>query len=264
MTNDTINASTTLTNDQSIDAIDRALAAAQARKAAKEAGVSAPMKVLNNELNQAVEPKTSKPKATDEDKVARLAQREAERNERKAARDAARAAKTAERENNKKPAHMSKVEKAAEKLAELSEMAKLIFNDATTNLSAADLTTLAAHIQHFNRVKATQRAAETEVKVGVVVEIVSGDPRYIGKTGVVVKAQRIRCYVNIPGGNNRPVPGTDAEGVYFFTSDCVALPSQPTVENVDPIAEEVGDQTQGEVTDQLDAPETEEPVAISA
>jgi hypothetical protein len=165
-----------------------------------------------------------------------LAQRETERNERKAVRDTARAAKIAEREANKQPAHMRKVEKAAEKLGDLSESAQLLFNEATTNLPAAEVATLALHLQHFNRVQATQRALGSEIKAGDTVEIVSGDPRYLGKTGTVVKAQRIRCYVNIPGANNRPVPGTDGEGVYFFTSDVTAVEAPAEESTTDEVA----------------------------
>ena len=212
--------------DQDVSAIDKALAAAKARKDAK-AGLTgtapATAKAPKEPKAAAAPAEPKRPKVTEEEKAARLAQRETERTARKAVRDEARAAKLAERAAAKQPAHMRKVEKAAEKLGGLSDAAQLIFNDATTNLPAADLATLALHIAHFNRVKATERALSTEIKAGLTVEVVSGDPRFIGKTGTVVKAQRIRCYVNIEGANNRPVPGTDETGIYFFTSDVVAV-----------------------------------------
>ena len=69
---------------------------------------------------------------------------------------------------------------------------------------------LALHLQHFNRVKATERALGQRVVQGTSVRIVAGDPRFIGLSGTVVKAQRIRCYVEVPG-IKKPV--------YLFTSD---------------------------------------------
>jgi hypothetical protein len=52
--------------------------------------------------------------------------------------------------------------------------------------------------------------ASNKVEAGNTVTIISGDARYVGKTGTVSKAQRIRCYVEIPGVS---------KPVYLFTSD---------------------------------------------
>lgn len=206
--------------DQDVTAIDKALAAAKARKDAKANNGQAAPKAAK-EPKAAAEPREPKrPRISEEEKAARQAQRDQERAARKEAREQARAEKLAARIANKQPAHMRKVMKAAEKLSPLGQAAMLLFNEATTNLTAAELTVLADHIQHFNRVQATERAlSQVKVDLGQTVTIVGGNARYVGKTGTVVKAQRIRCYVNIPGANNRPVPGTDATGIYFFTSD---------------------------------------------
>lgn len=131
---------------------------------------------------------------------------------------------------------MRKVQKAAEKMSPLGPSAELLFNEATTNLSAAEIAILGQHLQHFNRVKATERALEQKIVEGASVSIVSGDPRFVGKTGTVVKAQRIRCYVNIEGANNRPVPGTDANGIYFFTSDVTPVEIEAEIEQPEPEA----------------------------
>lgn len=201
------------TTDQNISAIDKALAAAAARKASKKAGEGTPA--------ASTTPKTPKAKMTDEEKAAKVAARDAERAERKAVRDAARAEKQATAAANRKPAHMKKVEKAGERLSDLTEAAQLIFNEATANLTAADLANLATHIQYFNRVKATERALSQKLEVGQTVNIVSGDPRFIGKSGTLAKVQRIRCYVDVEG-LNKPV--------YLFTSD-VALAETAEVED---------------------------------
>jgi hypothetical protein len=208
--------------DQSVSAIDKALAAVKARKEAKAGTASA------SGEKPAKAPKTPKapsepkrPRLTDEEKAARLTQRETERAERKATRDAARAAKQADRAANRAPAHMKKVAKAAEKLGSLNDAAQLIFGDATSNLAASQVAILALHLQHFNRVKATERALNQAIEAGQTVTIIGGDPRFIGKTGTVSKAQRIRCYVTLEGV---------AKPVYLFTSDVQVNAATPAVE----------------------------------
>lgn len=196
-------------SDQNVSEIDKALAAAKARKAAKNSngeGSSA----ANGTDETASTAAAKKPRLTDEEKAAREAEREKERAERKAQREAERAERLAKRAADRQPAHMKKVLKAAEKLGTLGQAAELLFNEATHNLSASELAVLALHIQHFNRVKATERALNQKIEVGQTVSIVGGDPRFIGKTGTVTKAQRIRCYVQVEG-MNKPV--------YLFTSD---------------------------------------------
>ena len=190
------------TNTQALDtklsAIDKALAAAKARKAMKE-GTS----------TDTVEIATSVPrqKQTSEQKAAKLAERAQRQAQLKADREARRAAKASQ---PKGPAHMKKIDRAASKLPSLNGQAQLLFNEATTNFSAEQLTALALHLQHFNRVKATERALGQKIEAGQAVRIIGGDPRFVGMTGTVTKAQRIRCYVSVPGFKR------DA---YCFTSD---------------------------------------------
>jgi hypothetical protein len=200
--------------NSNISKIDLALAAAAARKAAKAKGED-PSKAVPRPAKapKADKPASDKPKRvakTDAEKAAEKTQRESERADRKAKRDAERAVKNAEKAANKQPAHLSKVTKAGEKLPALSETANELFADATANLSAAEISSLAAHLQYFNRVEATKRALTAKVEEDMVVEIIGGDPRYIGLTGVVAKAQRIRCYVTVPGFE---------KDLYLFTSD---------------------------------------------
>lgn len=185
-----------------LSAIDKALAAAQARKAAKE-GTSSPAADSSPGMKQ---PKMKLDEAT---KIAMKAAREAERALRKQQRDAAREEKRSARTSSK-PAHMKKVERAASKLPEMNEQLQLLFNEATTNFSAAQITALALHLQHFNRVKATERAVSQKVELGQTVRIVGGDPKFIGMTGTVSLARRIRCFVDVPGFK---------KPAYCFTSD---------------------------------------------
>lgn len=151
-----------------------------------------------------------------EERAAREEARLREREEKKAAREAVRAAKRAERDASRKPAHMAKVEKAASKLPGLSDDAQALFNSATVSLTAEQVTALASHLNHFNRVKATHRALSQKLAVGDTVRLIGGDPRFVGQTGEIVKAQRIRCYVQVASAK---------KPIYCFTSDAELVKS---------------------------------------
>ncbi len=197
---------TNITHDLNtkLSAIDKALAAAKARKAAS---ASTPTEASGDQP-------VVKIKKSDADK----AQRNADREARKAQRDAERAArKLAKASQPKGPAHMKKLDRAAGKLPSLNDQMQLTFNEVTTNFSAEQVTALALHLQHFNRVKATERALGQKVEAGMTVRIIGGDPRFIGMTGTVNKAQRIRCYVDVPDVR---------KPVYLFTSDVEVVVSQ--------------------------------------
>jgi len=203
--------SDTQNDPTSTSEIDKAINAAKARKAARgEKVISA-----DGTPKAAKAPRAPRaPKATDEAKLALKAAKAATAAAKRAARQAKKAAAAP-----KATAHMKKVEKAAERLGTLSDAASLIFNEATASLSALELGILAGHLQHFNRVKATSRAAATRPSVGQTVTIVSGDPRYVGRTGTVTKSQRIRMYVQLDGVK---------KPVYLFTSDAVLANDEAT------------------------------------
>jgi len=177
-----------------LSAIDKALTAAKARKAAKE---SSP------------ESKQSDVKVTKSasEKAEKIATREAKRVQMEKKHEERRAAKTAE---TKGLAHMKKIDRAASRLPGLSDPVQLLFNEATTNFSAEQIAAISLHLQHFNRVKATERALGQKVQVGQTVKIIAGNPKFIGMTGTVSKSQRIRCYVTVLGVKR---------DVYCFTSD---------------------------------------------
>jgi hypothetical protein len=219
------------TNDTNIDtklsAIDKALAAAKARKAAKQTSESA-----TAEPPPQKEPKAKKTVNTDFAKQQKKEALAAARLAAKAVRDAERQKRREEKVEasaSKKPVHMKKIETAAAKLPAItaSEAARL-YEEITTNFSQDQVAALALHLQHFVRAKATERALGQRVMAGSKVRVVAGDARFVGKFGTVDRAQRIRCYVNIPG-IKRPV--------YLFTSDVEVLQIQePAVSNDSPIA----------------------------
>lgn len=188
-----------------LSAIDRALAAAKARKEAKDPGADAAPKATPSKPKAQMQESIDKTAA----KLAKDAAREARQAQIKVDREARRAAKAAEK-NTGKPAHMKKIDRAASKLPTLNDQMQLTFNEVTTNYSAEQITALALHLQHFNRVKATERALSQKVEAGASIRIIGGDPKYIGMMGTVAKAQRIRCFVDVPGFK---------KPVYLFTSD---------------------------------------------
>lgn len=221
-----------------LSAIERALAAAKARKAAKGVDASEPTPQAPKAKPQKAAAKAAKDAAAAElteiakanktaeraaAKAAKLAQLAADREARKTAREAAKAEKAAARQaaaSAKVPAHMKKVARAAEKLPALRETSQQLFGEITANLSADQIAALALHLQHHNRVAATQRAAGMKLENGDAVRIVGGDPKFLGMTGTVDRAQRIRCYVAVPG-IKKPV--------YLFTSDVEKLEASAAV-----------------------------------
>lgn len=186
-----------------LSAIDKALAAAKARKAAKEGSIEVPNL-----------PEVSI-KKDDLTKAQKVAEREAKRLEAARLREERRAQRAAEKAA-KSPAHMKKLNRAASKLPSLGETAQSLFNEITTNYSREQITAIAMHLQHFNRAKATERALGQKLTSGLEVRIIGGDPKYIGQTGTISKAQRIRCYVTVPGFKR---------DVYLFTSDVEVVAS---------------------------------------
>lgn len=205
-----------------LSAIDRALAAAKSRRAQKEAGGEA--EVTENSASSVAAPEAAaKPVLTDEQRAEKKLKREAEKHVKMVALEAQRTARKADKAEKRatkvrvsadgRPVHMKKIATAAAKLPQLNSDAQLAFNDLTTNFSGGQLTALALHLAHHNRIVSTQRAATINLKVGRTVSIVGGDHRFIGKIGVISKVQRIRCYVTIPG-MEKPY--------YCFTSDVTA------------------------------------------
>lgn len=212
---------TTTESTTKLSAIDKALAAAKARAAAKAIadGDAPPAKVKTEKAEKPTKVKvTTQPDAAKQQKKEALGlARAAAKEKRDAEREVRRAAKAAEA-GNKKNAHMKKVEKAGSKLPPLNGPAQEHFNELTTNFSRAQLAALALHLQHFNRVKATEMAAGRSYKQGQSVRIVGGDPKFIGLEGTIDSARPLRCFVNVPGVR---------KPVYLFTSDIEPVAAEP-------------------------------------
>ena len=234
------------------NAIDKAIAAAKARAEAKRAAIA--------EGKTSDEPKSPVVKAA---KVAKApvdkAAREAERLAAKQIRDAARvekkalkATEKALKDQDRAPAHMSKVEKAGASLPQMDDTTLSAYDLVRTgDLTEGQLAILVAHLGHYNRVRATIRSATcTKLEVGQTVEIVASDrdPRIIGKKGVVSQVRKIRVMVSVPGLKKDAylfvadvAPYTAVEEAPITESPANILdevPAEATIETVEPEATE--------------------------
>lgn len=121
------------------------------------------------------------------------------------------------------PKHMAKLNTAKGKLLPLTGDSQKYFDQLVSNLPTESIETLSGHLSFHVREQRTKNAVNSTVKVGQPVKVTGGeDKRYVGQVGTVVKAQRIRCYVEVAG-----------KQLYLFTSDVepLAATSASEVEN---------------------------------
>lgn len=202
-----------------LSAIDRAIGAAKARKAAKEAAG------LEPEVTVAPKTKTPRIKVIDPARAAaradkdaadletrrmKFAQLDATRLERRAAREVKSLARAMAR-GVVIPAHLKKVERAKAKLPQLNEMMQKLVNNIVSSCSLQQIDAMAMHMQLHARAEKTRLAATTgALPIGAAVTIFGGDPRYIGKVGTVVTSQKLRATVAVDGVK---------KSVYIYTSE---------------------------------------------
>lgn len=211
-----------------LSAIDRALAAAKARKAAKEAAGLEPevtvapkakkdpaAKASKIKVEKVVDPALAEARASKV--VARAAARAANRAQFEAARverRAARAAKSLDRAAARAvviPAHLKKVERAKAKLPQLNEKMQALVDNIVSSFSLHQLDAMAMHMQLHARAEKTLLASKGgALPIGASVTIFGGDPRYIGKVGTVVTSQKLRATVAVEGAK---------KPVYIYTSE---------------------------------------------
>lgn len=219
-----------------ITEIDRAIARARARKAAKEAGEGSTGEVTGSVSPVTGRVRLNKDTALAAQKAAAKKLKEEERAAKKAERDAARALKKAEREAKKasrSAPHMTKVERAAVVLPVLTFEEQEVVSGVLGKFDLAALNNIVAHLSYRARFLATERATVSDVKLNDVVRIVSGNTKHVGAVGVVTKVNRIRCYVAIEAAN---------KPVYLFTSDVEVLQRG---EDIEPAATETTDAKEG-------------------
>jgi len=216
----------TNTTGNKTSAIERALAAAKARKAAKASEDTGDLEMEATEESPSPKTKVKAAKPTDEEKAAKKAARDAERAQRAAAKEAAEAAKAeakaakeaekaaakAAKEAAKKgPSHMKKVEKARAKLPALPSAMATLFDDITSNHAAGSIEVFAQHLLVQARALRTLRATESsQLPLGATVRITGGEPKFVGMTGKVVHSHKLRAKVEVEGLKNP---------VYIYTGE---------------------------------------------
>ena len=204
-----------------ISAIDKALAAARARKASKSESPAGDAPAAEAPATRSEHPKaaeTRRTAASDDLENIKASKRAAAKLLRDVERQQRREARSS---TQKGPTHMKKVARAGEKLPDLSAAGRTHLNELTTNLGRVDLAALALHIQHFNRVKATEMSVGRRFKNGTKVRIVAGDLMHLGKIGTVESGRPLRCFVSVPG-SKKPV--------YVFTSELEAVEDEPAAQ----------------------------------
>lgn len=113
----------------------------------------------------------------------------------------------------------SRLSSIEDRLPKLSLDAQTIFDMAKEQLQRGDIEVLTAHLSAHTRRLAVQSASSTvDLKLGQRVTVKSGNPRAIGKTGVLSKLQRVRCFVTLDNG----------EELYLYTSDVAPTVEVPT------------------------------------
>jgi len=142
----------------------------------------------------------------------------------KAERKAAREVKRAEKEANRPPKHSAKVATARNRLPKLDNDLVKTFDSLVGELTNVQLETLSSHLALTARERRTTSAVGKTVKQGQVVRIVDGDAGFVGQIGTVTKANRIRCYVEVPGAENP---------LYLFTSDVESVENDVEIEDAD-------------------------------
>ena len=233
-----------------LTAIERALAAAKARKATKEAAglleehVVPGVKSSNTAqfprapraeriAKPAKEPKEKKEKIVDPvsaaAKAARVEAREnrravktmkdaedrAAKDARAAARHVLRVSKKESAMTDKQPAHMKKVDRVRSKLNHLSSDAEQLFSEIIAGFGVTAIEDIAEHLMVHARAYKTQHAlTQTQLRLGTTVKITGGDRRYLGMTGTVIHSQKLRAKVNVVGVS---------KPVYIYTGEAVEV-----------------------------------------
>jgi hypothetical protein len=157
----------------------------------------------NDDVASSTEKTEKKSKLTDAEKAERKSVREAKRAEKEAARP---------------PKHSAKVATARNRLPKLDDGLTGTFDRLVGELTNVQLETLSSHLALTARERRTSAAISKTVKQGQVVRIVDGDAGYVGQVGTVVKANRIRCYVEV-----------DGNPLYLFTSDVESVENDTVV-----------------------------------
>lgn len=160
----------------------------------------------------------TKSKLTEEQKIEKTANKAAEKAEKARVREEKRAAKAAATPGK----HTAKLMRVKGQLPKLSLPEQKFYDDVVAGCTPDELERIASHLSYHVREEQTKRAVAAVVEVGQTVRIRSGNQRYTGLLGTVSRANRIRCYVNIPNVD---------KDIYLFTSDVESVDQEFISEN---------------------------------
>lgn len=153
---------------------------------------------------------------------------------RKTERDAESAKRAEARKNKKDEVARKRAERDAQRLEKSEQKTKKAQNlspaaaaalESVKGLSLSELTALHAALGRLSKERSVAEAGTITDKpeAGDTVEVISGD--YAGKTGVVTKAQRVRCFVKLDGVTT--VSGGAKEAYLYLSQVKVTTPSKP-------------------------------------
>jgi hypothetical protein len=195
--------------EQAIQAKLNRVGASQSPEEITAAAVAAASEIVSTNVDVVEETTTKRKRRSVEERAAAklvLDQARAERQTRKEAKLAL----------EQRVPHVGKLAKAESKLPQLSNKAQIAFNELTVSLSNPEISALIAHFMHYNRATSIINALKSKERIltyGQNVEIIGGDARYIGKSGVITKTGKIKCHVDI--GLKNPI--------YVFVTDVLEM-----------------------------------------
>lgn len=248
-----------MTNDES--QLDRELAKATQRVREKRSKASAAPDVAPADEAPARQRRLSKEQREERDRLAveRRAKAKQERESRREQRLLERAAQ-------RKVPHLSKVQKAAAQLPELSDPAAQAYERLVAELSPVDLNSLGLHLQHLYRHHATEAAAARTLREGQLVRLLGGPAKTRGRVGTVESLNRIRCYVRLEGVTHPVYVFTsetedvdDAVAAGFKVVEGLDAAADEESIDVDALAADAEDGTDGCTADELGPTATDDP-----
>ena len=162
--------------------------------------------------------------AAREAREAARAQRQEQRTKDASERAAKRAERKAASEAKSKAREAAKAARQSAKSKKVVVMSPAVQTalDSVSGLSLVDLMALNVAITRLCKERSVAEATSTSDKPepGDTVEVIAGD--HAGKTGVVTRAQRVRCFVKLNGGD-----ASTKEAYLYIAQVRVTTPSEP-------------------------------------
>lgn len=210
--------------------VDELIANARAksdRLALKSPQAAKMIQEANDKAKQAESTRKEAKELREKASAERKALRDQERSER-ATKRAERKQKSDEKKAAREKAKADKQASRAKKSAPLSEAAQAVLESAK-QLPAGDVSALSQALTKLSKERSVAEAGaiSDRPEEGDLVEVVSG--QFAGKKGTVTRAQRVRCFVQMP-----EVLGADGQPktAYLYLSEVKVLPESAAKKSV--------------------------------